>query len=63
MYMKGQTRVSIVPDKNKFRIERASMLSFGSKGTEKERTHTSYQKLSFGSGDDPDKLFFHQALN
>ena len=25
--------------------------------------HTSYQKLPFGSGDDPDKLFFHQALN
>ena len=25
--------------------------------------YTSYQKLPFGSGDDPDKLFFHQALN
>ena len=25
--------------------------------------NTSYQKLRFGSGDDPDKLFFHQALN
>ena len=25
--------------------------------------NTSYQKLPFGSGDDPDKLFFHQALN
>ena len=24
---------------------------------------TSYQKLPFGSGDDPDKLLFHQALN
>ena len=27
------------------------------------RINTSYQKLPFGSGDDPDKLFFHQALN
>ena len=25
--------------------------------------NTSYQKLPFGSGDDPDKLFFLQALN
>ena len=25
--------------------------------------NSSYQKLPFGSGDDPDKLFFHQALN
>ena len=25
--------------------------------------NTSYQKLPFGSGDDPDKLFFYQALN
>ena len=25
--------------------------------------NTSYQKLPFGSGDDPDKLLFHQALN
>ena len=25
--------------------------------------NTSYQKLPSGSGDDPDKLFFHQALN
>ena len=25
--------------------------------------NTSYQKLPFGSGDHPDKLFFHQALN
>ena len=24
--------------------------------------NTSHQKLPFGSGDDPDKLFFHQAL-
>ena len=24
--------------------------------------NTSYQKLPFGSGDDPDKLFLHQAL-
>ena len=63
MYMKGQTRVSMVPEKNKFRLEGTGMLSFGSKVTEKERTYTSYQKLPFGSGDDPDKLFFHRALN
>ena len=25
--------------------------------------NTSYEKLPFGSGDDPDKLLFHQALN
>ena len=25
--------------------------------------NTSYQKLPFGSGDYPDKLLFHQALN
>ena len=25
--------------------------------------NTSYQKLPFGSGDDTDKLFFHQALH
>ena len=25
--------------------------------------NSSYQKLPFGSGDDPDKLFFHHALN
>ena len=25
--------------------------------------NTSYQKLPFGSGDDPGKLFFHKALN
>ena len=36
MYMKGQTRVSMVPEKNKFRLEGAGMLSFGSKVTEKE---------------------------
>ena len=63
MYMKGQTRVSMVPEKNTFRLEGAGMLSFGSKVTEKERTCTSYQKLPFGSGDGPDKLFCHQALN
>ena len=63
MYIKGQTRVSMVPEKNKFRLEGARMLSFGSKVTEKERTYTIYQKSPFGSGDDPDKLFFHQALN
>ena len=62
MYMTGQTRVSMVPEKNKFRLEGAGMLSFGSKVTEKERTYTSYQKLPFGSGDDPGKLFCHQAL-
>ena len=63
MCMKRQTWVSMVPEKNTFRLEGAGMLSFGSKVTEKERTFTSYQKLPFGSGDDPDKLFFHQALN
>ena len=26
-------------------------------------TNTSYQKLPFGSGDYPDKLLYHQALN
>ena len=31
MYMKGQTRVSMVPEKNKFRLEGAGMLSFGSR--------------------------------
>ena len=25
--------------------------------------NSSYQKLPFGSGDDPDKLLYHQALN
>ena len=25
--------------------------------------NTSYQKLPFGSGDHPDKLLFHEALN
>ena len=63
MYMKRQTRVSMVLDKNKFRLEGAGMLSIGSKVTEEQRTYTSYQKLLFGSGYDPDKLFFHQALN
>ena len=33
--MKGQTRVSMVPENNKFRLEGAGMLSFGST-TEKE---------------------------
>ena len=58
MYIKGQTRVSMVPEKNTFRLKGAGMLSFGSKVTEKQGTYTSYQKLPFGSGDDPDKLFF-----
>ena len=38
MYMKGQTRVSMVPEKNTFCLEGAGMLSFGSKVTEKEST-------------------------
>ena len=38
MYMKGQTRVSMVPENNTFRLEGAGMLSFGSEVTEKERT-------------------------
>ena len=38
MYMKGQTRVSMVPEKNASRLEGAGMLSFGSKVAEKERT-------------------------
>ena len=38
MYMKRQTRVSMVPEKNTFRLEGVGMLSFGSKVTEKERT-------------------------
>ena len=33
MYMKGQTRVSMVPEKNTPRLEGAGMLSFGSKVT------------------------------
>ena len=37
-YMRGQTRMSMVPEKNTFRLERAGMLSFGSKVTDKERT-------------------------
>ena len=43
MYMKaiGQTRVSMVPEKNAFRLEGAGMLSFGSRVTEKEMTYTS----------------------
>ena len=63
MYMKRQTRVSTVPEKNTFRLGGAGMLLFGAKVTEKERTYTSYEKLPFGRGDDPDKLFFHEALN
>ena len=39
MYVKGQTRVSMVPEKNKSRLEGAGMLSFGSKFTAKERTY------------------------
>ena len=38
MYMKGQTRVSMAPEKNTSRLQGAGMLSFGSKVTEKERT-------------------------
>ena len=38
MYMKGQTKVNMVPEKNMFRLEGAGMLSFGSKVTEKEKT-------------------------
>ena len=38
MHMKGQTRVSMVPEKNTFRLGGAGKLSFGSKVTEKERT-------------------------
>ena len=30
---------------------------------EGDTIHTSYQKLSFGSGDYPDKLLYPQALN
>ena len=63
MYIKGQTWVSMVPEKNTSRLEGAGMLSFGSTVAEKEKTYTSYQKLPFGSGDDPDKHFFHHALN
>ena len=35
MYMKRQTKVSMVPEKNTFRLEGAGMRSFGSKVTEK----------------------------
>ena len=38
MYMKRQTRVSMVPEKNTSRLEGAGMLSFGSKVVEKEWT-------------------------
>ena len=38
MYVKGQTRVSMVPEKNKSRLEGAGMLSFGSEATEKGLT-------------------------
>ena len=36
--MKGQTRVSMVPEKNTSHLEGAGMLSIGSKVTEKEMT-------------------------
>ena len=39
MYVEGQTRVSIVPEKNTSRLEGAGLLSFGSKVTEKEKTY------------------------
>ena len=42
MYMKGQRSLSMLPEKETFRLEGAGMLSFGSKDTEKERTYTSY---------------------
>ena len=35
MYMKGQTRVTMVPEKNTSCLEGAGMLSFGSKVTKK----------------------------
>ena len=35
MYMKGQSSVSVVPEKNTSRLEGAGMLSFGSKVTQK----------------------------
>ena len=38
MYMKGQSSVSMVPEKNTSRLEGAGMLSFGPKVVEKERT-------------------------
>ena len=38
MYMNGQTKVSVLPEMDAFRLEGAGMLSFGSKVTEKERT-------------------------
>ena len=56
--MRGQTRVSMVPEKNTFRLQGAGMLSFGSKVTEKERTYKSYQKLPFGSGTTQISSFF-----
>ena len=34
-HMRGQTRVSMVPEKNTFRLEGAGMLSFGFKVTKK----------------------------
>ena len=39
----------------------AALVLYGTKGS--VIINTSYQKLPFGSGDDPDKVFFHQALN
>ena len=58
MYMKGQARVSMVPEKNTFRLEGAGMLSFGSKVTEKERTYRTYQKLPLALGTTQISSFF-----
>ena len=58
MYVKGQTRVSMVPEKNKFCLEGAGILSFGSKVTEKERSYTSYQKLPLALGTTQISSFF-----
>ena len=38
MYVKGKTRMSMVAEKNTFRLDGAGMISFRSKVTEKERT-------------------------
>ena len=45
--MKGQTRVSMVPEKDKFRLEGAGMLSFGSKVAEKEKDLYELPKVAF----------------